>query len=403
MAFSANLHETLAARKTAVDRKSHSASGAIPATDSLGIIFEMKGCWKLAVSALMPLLATASGCNSITFNAPLVPTPQAQYRAYGDSITQGYTLSDPVREAYPTLVALHELVTFANNARDGDESCDVTAAQMFPNQDSPTLVSHPFYTVLIGTNDADRTTPIPYEPIFALCHQAAISWAAVPLEYKVLANSGQVTTNGPGALESANNWNAWKTGGQGASISFRITTAREGPIYAWPRIDDNSAGNYTYSLDGVVLGSGSMQTTPKLATKNGTTSSLGFLRLARVPAGEHVITFTQTNAGADGFSIVGIASPLKGAADKLPTVLAGVIPLQNHDSQPGRCTPTEPICLAYVQIVTDDAAMFASDGLDVRVFDTRKYMQATSAEMSDQVHPNALGHQELSRSVEAAW
>ena len=64
------------------------------------------------------------------------------------------------------------------------------------------------YTLLIGTNDVDIKGAGSYETVFILCHQAAISWLAVPAEYKVLANGSGVTTSGTGAINSSNNWNA---------------------------------------------------------------------------------------------------------------------------------------------------------------------------------------------------
>jgi len=48
--------------------------------------------------------------------------------------------------------------------------------------------------------------------VFKLCHQAALSWLAVPAENKVLATGSGVTTTGKGAIDSSNNWNAWTTG-----------------------------------------------------------------------------------------------------------------------------------------------------------------------------------------------
>ena len=358
--------------------------------------------WPAAFASLLVLGALA-GCNSDSSFVPVVPTAQAQYRAYGDSITHGYFLSDPLHQAYPTLVAEFENVTFANNAIDGDEACDIPTRQLFPNNDSPTLETHPTYSVLIGTNDVDRPDDLAYEPIFALCHRATVSWVAVPAEYKVLAGGSGASTTGRGSLDTANNWNAWTTAGQGSSVSFKITTSSKGPIYAWPLIDDNSDGTYTYALDGTVIGSSQMRTTPKLATKNGSTQSLGFIRIDKVAAGTHVVTFTQTSAGSDGISIVGIGTPAGTASGTLPTVLAGTIPYQNRPSGKYKCVPGEPVCLAFIKDIEDNVAMFTADGLDLKIFDTRKYMHGTPAEMADPLHPNALGQKEIGYSVEAAW
>lgn len=327
-----------------------------------------------------------------------VATSVAQYRAYGDSITFGATLSSSERP-YPTFVAEYESVTYADNAISSDEACDVPTRQIFPNKDSPTLATHPVYTVLIGTNDAYKGTGA-YEAVFMRCHQATISWLAVPAEYKVLATGSGVTTTGVGAIDTSNNWNAWTTGGLGSTVSFTITTNQLGPIYAWPRIIDGNPGTYTYAVDGVVVGSSSTATTPSIATINGSSNSLGFLRLPPVPAGTHVVTFTQTSPGGNGISVVGIGTPTRRPADQLPTVLVGTIPFQQSGSP---CNSSNGSCQKYIQDIEADVNIFSTDGLNVRLFDTRKFMFGSPSEMNDLVHPNEIGQFELSHSVEASW
>ncbi len=327
-----------------------------------------------------------------------VATSVAQYRAYGDSITAGITLSSS-EKPYPAFVAEYESVTYANNAITGDQACDVPTRQIFPNEDFPTLATHPIYTLAIGTNDAIEGIGS-YEEVFRLCHQAAISWLAIPEEYKVLATGSGVTTTGRGAIDSSNNWSAWTSGEQGSTVSFTITTNQSGPIYAWPRIIDDDPGTYTYALDGVLIGASTNQTTPGMATINGTSNSLGFLRLPPVPAGTHVVTFTQTSPGADGFSVVGIGTPTRLTSDQFPSVLVGTIPFQMPGS---RCNSVDGPCQKYIQDIEADVKMFSADGLNVRLFDTRKFMFGTFIEMNDSVHPNELGQFELSHAVEASW
>jgi hypothetical protein len=292
------------------------------------------------------------------------------------------------------------MVKYADNALPSDQACDIPTRQIFPNNDFPTLATHPTYTILIGTNDVAVKGAGPYEAVFKLCHQAAISWLAIPTEYKVLSTGTGVATTGTGAIDSSDDWNAWTTGGLGSTISFTITTNQFGPIYAWPRIADNSLGTYTYSIDGVVVGSASTQITPHIATWNGSSNSLGFIRLPPVPAGTHVVTFTQTSVGANGLSVVGIGTPTRLAADQFPTVLAGIIPFQLPGSP---CDSSDGPCQAYIQDIEADVDLFSADGLNVRLFDTRKFMFGMPSEMNDLVHPNEFGHFELSHSVEAAW
>jgi len=340
---------------------------------------------------------------SIAAGPDPVTTSAAQYRAYGASITHGSTLSYPATHSYPSLVARFEGLSFANNAIPGDQACDVPTMQIFPQEDYSTLAQHPTYSLLVGTNDYLAKGAGSYEAIFMLCQQATISWLGIPAEYKVLANGDGVTTRGPGGIDGSNNWNSWTTEGPGASVSFTITTSEGGPIYAWPRIDDNNPATYTYSLDGVIVGSASVQTTPRIATKKGGTNSLGFLRFPPVPAGKHVVTFTQASTGARGVSVVGIASPKGLDSHRLPTVLVGTITYLRQDSYGMACNSTAGPCEAYIQDIEKDVDLFSGDGLKVRLFDTRKFMHGTSAEMNDEIHPNEFGQLELSHAVEAAW
>jgi len=344
------------------------------------------------------------GCSSATGSSNgHMPPPEIRYLAFGDSITHGTTLSDPATQAYPALVAQTEGVAFANYAMGGNHACDVPSLQIFPNGVNPTLATPSTYSLLIGTNDADGEFAGPYEAVFILCHQAAISWLAIPAEYKVVATGSGVTTTGAGAIDTAYNWNSWTTGGLGSTVSFTIETRKAGPIYAWPRISNQSPATYTYSLDGVSVGSSSVEVNPSMDMQPGRSDSLGFLRLPNVPAGKHVVTFTQTNMGTNGVSVVGIGAPTGAAAGILPEVLAGTITYQNHPTG-GKCTQsTYQPCQQYTADVEADVALFLGDGLNVRLFDTRKYMFGTSSEMNDAVHPNVLGQTELSQSVEASW
>ena len=197
--------------------------------------------------------------------------------------------------------------------------------------------------------------------------------------------------------------NVWTTEQQGASEAFSIGLAEAGPIYAWPVIDDDSDAAYSYALDGTVIGTLNVRTDPAINTRNGTKRSLGFLRIPNVPAGTHVLKFTQTSSGDRGLSIAGVGAPVVEIGNSLPVVLIGTIPHQMHTGAPEDCFSSDASCLQYTQDIKEDLNLLLSDGLDVRLFDTRKYMFATPSEMIDGLHPNALGQRELAKSVEAVW
>ena len=351
--------------------------------------------------AVLAVLAFLSGCVGVVLN------PNPPYFALGDFITDGATLSDPSQQAYPAIVSHAIDAPLTNLANAGDQACDVAARQVFPNGVSPTLARHPTYSVLIGVNDVDNEGEGVYEQVFEECHQAALAWLALPAEDKVLTGSAGFSAEGPGQTDTSNGWNAWTTEGQGSSVSFTIVITKPGPVYAWPMIDDSSTATYTYALDGVIAGMASVQTEPLMATRNGTTRSLGFLRWPYLAAGSHTITFTQNSPGTGGISVVGIGAPdATGGSDagaQLPVVLAGTVPYQMHTGTNAGCQNTDTPCLAYNSDIQVDVDMMAGDGLNVRLFDTRKYLQATSAEMKDATHPNAEGQQKLSKAVQAAW
>ena len=362
----------------------------------------MKLRFETVLLAATLFLAAVSGCVSVvTRGSSLL------YFALGDFITDGATLSDPAAQAYPTLVSQQGNARLTNLANAGDQACDVAARQIFPNSVSPTLATRAVYSVLIGVNDVDNQGEGVYEQVFEECHQATLAWLALPAEDKVLAGSAGFEANGPGKIDTSSGWNDWTTEGQGSSVSFTIVTTKAGPVYAWPLIDDASAATYTYALDGVIAGTAAVQTTPRMATQNGTMRSLGFLRWPYLPAGSHTVTFTQTSPGAGGVSVVGIGAPdaAGGAASggQLPVVLAGTVPYQLHTGDNTGCQNTDAPCLAYNSDIQVDVEMMAGDGLNVRLFDTRKYLQATSAEMNDATHPNASGQEKLSQAVEAVW
>jgi hypothetical protein len=324
--------------------------------------------------------------------------------AYGDSITAGFELPDPSTEEYPALVAADESVPFTDRAIPGDEACDIPTSQIFANADDPGLSPQVISSVLIGTNDVDYKGDGAYEQVFIQCHLATLSWLGIPAGNKVLGNSPGVQTSGPVALDKTNNWNAWTTYGPGASISFPITTTQAGAIYAWPRLNDFNTGTYSYSLDGVVQGTANSRTTPAMATVNGVSNSLGFIRFPHVAAGKHVITFIQTSAGTYGVSVVGIGVPGSSATSGMPVVLAGTVPYQDPRTNPAPCSKGNYApCASYTDDIEADVALLAGDGLDIRIFDTRKFMFGSLSEMYDKVHPNILGHQELSKAVESVW
>ena len=318
------------------------------------------------------------------------------YHALGDSITAGFTLPDPATQSYAALVSSAVSLTLTDDAIAGDQACDLPADQIVQRNELPTLAARGLYTLLVSTNDVSFKGAGPYESIFNLCQQATIAWLAVPAEYKVLATDATVKVTGPAHLEPF--WNAVTTDARNASVTFRLKTAGSGPIYVWYRITDGNKGFFSYAVDGTALGSLATGPSPAIDTVHGTESSLAFLRIPAVPAGGHTVTFTQTSTDSDGLGVVAVGTPAPPETPNLPRVLVGTTPKQKSRSN-AVCAGNDSECQAYIQDIRLNVAVFASDGLGVSLFDTRKYEIGTDADMTDSVHPNAMGHREIALAL----
>ena len=357
---------------------------------------------------LLFLLAFGFGCGAGTFGTAPLPSPVATtptptnpseapvyYHAYGDSITVGYGLVSPTTAGYPYLLSQAENLALSDNAISGDQACDVPTRQVFPNADNPTTAVPSLYTLLISTNDADVKGSGPYESVFNLCHQAVLAWLGTPTESKIAASAAVVS--GPAHVDPFQNFNSVTTDALGSSLTFSFSRSSAGPVYLWYRIVDGNPGAFSYALDGQSSGTLSTGTFPLISTYNLTTTSLALLRIPAVPAGSHSLTLTQTTAGYGGSGFVGMAVPPAVRAAGSPRVLVGTTPLQLAGNSPCGITPS--ICLAYVADITANVHLLAGDGLDIELFDSRKYMTGTTADLVDQLHPNPLGHKEIVHAI----
>ena len=357
--------------------------------------FTLIGCSDIveptASSVLYPCTLPAS------LSHGTLPFTGTTYHAYGDSITFGFLLPS-IQDAYPNLMANDRGLTLNNNAVNGAQACDLSPAQIFHQDDNPTLASNMLYTVMVGTNDAARDVP-GYTTVFAQCHQAAVAWLAVPAESKVGVTAAGVTTKGVGRLDTLNHWNAWVTTTPGAAISFPLSIATSRPIYIWARIFDGDDGEFTYALDGAVIGSATTKTTPAMITSQSHINSLSLIRIPAVSAGSHTVTFTQTSAKGT-MQIVAVGAPPASSAG-LPDVLVGDIPYAVNTAGTG-CAATATPSLRYMAEIQKTVLLLSGDGLNVRYVPTREYMYGTVAEMVDMVHPNQRGHVELSKAFEAS-
>ena len=315
------------------------------------------------------------------------------YHSFGDSITAGYLLAD-AQDAYPYLIGDDLGFAVLDYAIGGSQACDLAPTQIFPNKENPSIASAMLYSVMIGTNDSARNVA-GYTTDFSECYQAAIAWLAVPSEFKVRANNPSVTTHGGGVLETDNNWDSWTTSSQGSSITFPLTVSSARPLYIWARMIDGDTGAYSYSLDGAVVGNSATGPNLDIRTNNGSSDSLQLLRIPSVPAGSHTITLTQTSSGGT-MRIVGIGVP-PDTRQGAPVVLASDIPYSLNTAITG-CSGTATPSLMYMTEIENAVELLNGDALNIAYIPTREYMFGTAAELEDLVHPNAVGHKELSNA-----
>ncbi len=193
------------------------------------------------------------------------------YHAFGDSITVGYNATVAGTHGYASLLAADSGATLTNNGAISASVCSMSDSQVFPNE-NPTAARNPLYTMLIGTNDTGQD-PSTYGSVVNACQRAALSWLAVPSEYKVFGQDDAVGETG-----SWSNDDTYQTGigisstTSGSSLTFPITTTG-GPIYLWYRIINGNNGTFTYQLDGGTATAVTASTTPNvsLMLRRGTT------------------------------------------------------------------------------------------------------------------------------------
>ncbi len=321
------------------------------------------------------------------------------YHALGDSITRGYALASPLTQRYPALASAAISLPLTDNAVSGDQACDLPADQVI-GKEAPALAARGMYTLLVSTNDVSVKGAGAYEAVFNACHQAVIAWLALPSEDKVLATDAAVTAAGAAHLEPF--WNALTTDAAGASITFPVKTAAAGAVYVWYRITDGSTGAFTYAVDGMQMGASTSGTVPAMATYNGAHAAMALLRVPAVAAGSHSVTFTQTSVGTSGVGVIAVGTLPSAGTGNLPKVYVGTTPKQNSQTN-AACARNDAVCQAYIRDIEANVALFAGDGLDVTLFDTRRYELGTNVDMIDEFHPNPLGHREIAQALYDAF
>ena len=330
----------------------------------------------------------ASGFITFTDNAvpiatvPITGTSTPTYQAFGDSITYGFTLLDPSL-AYPYLLARAQGLAITDFGVPGYITCNILPLTILPHAISTISLS----SLTIGTNDADDFSTGPYEFIFRTCHQATLAWLAIPPAYKLLPTDPAFqTTAGSWTQPSPTHYQTlFNSSGSGA-LHLTLTSAGA-PIYLWYLLDDLNPGAFTLTLDGTPTHT-TYQSSP-IPAIGGPRTPVGFALLRfPVPAGVHTLDLNVLS-GSVGI-LAAATAPSPGPASPHPTVLSADVPNQRADGAASPATLAQ-----YTADAQADVTLLAEDGLDLRPVVTRSTMLGTPAEMSDNIHPNALGHTEL--------
>jgi hypothetical protein len=320
-----------------------------------------------------------------------VPAQSTTHYAYGDFISTG--LGATSGQSYLNLLATAEGATLLDFAAGNATACSVAAGQVFANS-LPTTYNNSIFTVLVGANDAYTHGAGASEANFNTCQQAALSWLALPAQYKVTAQSASCVKTGNWQVFGPLPQSEMFSQSNGATMSCQITT-NGGPLYIYSWLADTNGGQFSYSVDG----GSSASVNNYSAAQIGGTDGQGILltRVSGLSAATHTVLFrvTSSSSGANSVMIFGLGSPAPAGTTGQPTVYVGGLPYQENNTQSADTS-------AYNSDVISDVAALSADGLNVKFVNVRNYLQGTSTDMTSTLVPNNTGHQELETAFAAA-
>lgn len=313
------------------------------------------------------------------------------YNSFGDSISSG-TGAAPASASFVNLIAADSNAVVNNLAISGEMACDMGQNEIF-NLTPLSLTSNSFNTMMVGTNEAAQKGVGTYEAVYKNCHQSELAWLAVPASYKVYAQNAACVQAGTWAVDSSIITGiAEKSTTNGSTLTCSVPTYG-GAVYLWYQQKDSNGGVFTYAVDGGSAVSVNAFTSPAIATGNGGTLGIGYVRLTGIASGTHSIVFTVTSA-TSASNIVSIYSvgtaPQLYYANQNTVFSSGLIPEES--------LANNAATLAYDADAQADALLLAGDGLPIRFAPIQPYFTAmcpgaTSACMFNSLHPNNAGHE----------
>lgn len=325
----------------------------------------------------------------------------------GDSLTAGSAAASTCGPAgnvscgYSFLTSFDLGEPYTNYSTGGNYACDVTYSYVFGQVGGAIIpgAQSPNYTIMVGTNDANNTSGGgggvgSYETaIFKPCHQAALSWLAVPASFKTYGQAC-TTTSGTWAADTLSYTGIAEVSTTNGSILTCALTTTGGPVYAWYKVKDGNGGVFTYNLDGAGPVSVNAFGTQNIT---GNTAEGAFLiRIPSVTAGTHSMVFTVTSATGAGniVSIMGVGTPSNLTYWQGPKVWAMGVIKQQADADAAATA-------AYDADVQADAVLLQGDGLQTYFVPDRNYLNLAT-DYANTLHPNTLGHRHLADALEAS-
>jgi lysophospholipase L1-like esterase len=313
----------------------------------------------------------------------------AEVRAFGDSITVGYSANPQTTESYVNQVGDRKEWPISNQAVSGSQVAD-TAGIVYSNVIEPADVA----LWLCGYNDMRCVgTDTGKQSYFGDTVYALSVWLTVPDSDKITAQSSGVTYVGSwsdsayyggrlGKFSSTNgDTAAFVTKGSVAYIVISRTTA-------------TASGQFSVTVDGIDKGVWDCYGAP--APVSGLEYAPCLIRVAGLSSGSHSVVLTVVSSGGDAYFDWAAGNSTRGPCLYLGNCL--------HMNSAGYATTGlsqgdgDEAVSQFNTIIGDVAATLREDGLKVFYVDAdARYVAHDASDpdtdvSSDNVHPNNTGH-----------
>jgi hypothetical protein len=264
------------------------------------------------------------------------------------------------------------------------------------NYSTPLILGTPMQTLMIGTNEGFYKGVGTYENVYKANLAAAIQWLTIPVENKSLAQGTNCTvTAGTFAAENAittNNSTVRASNTNASALSCTIVTTG-GPVYLWYMQVDGDGGTFNASVDGGTTTGYTTASTPVIATQNGITRGVNFVKYTGLTAGTHTVLVKVTSATGAGNNVhvYGLGTPASLSYFNGPRLFVAGVPYELADAASASTAAYNADALSVVNTAI-------ADTLPVSFIDVRQYNKGTAAEMFDTLHPNDLGHRRIANA-----